>query len=51
MPLVILEGDESMISAMNLIQKKGIKRAALVKNGQLIGMLTEEMVKRAPNQG
>jgi sugar-specific transcriptional regulator TrmB/CBS domain-containing protein len=51
MPLVILEGDESMISAMNLIQKKGIKRAAMVKNGQLIGMLTEEMVKRAPNQG
>jgi sugar-specific transcriptional regulator TrmB/CBS domain-containing protein len=51
MPLVILEGDESMISAMNLIQKKGIKRAALVKNGQLIGMLTEEMVKRTPNQG
>ena len=42
MPLVILEGDESMISAMNLIQKKGIKRAALVKNGQLIGMLTEK---------
>jgi sugar-specific transcriptional regulator TrmB/CBS domain-containing protein len=51
MPLVILEGDESMISAMKLIQKKGIKRAALVKNGQLIGMLTEEMVKRTPNQG
>jgi signal-transduction protein with cAMP-binding, CBS, and nucleotidyltransferase domain len=51
MPLVILEADESMISAMNLIQKRGIKRAAMVKNGQLIGMLTEEMVKRAPYQG
>ena len=48
MPLVTLEGDESMITAMKLIQEKGIKRAALVKNGQLIGMLTEEMVKRAP---
>ena len=48
MPLVTLEGDESMMTAMKLIQEKGIKRAALVKNGQLIGMLTEEMVKRAP---
>jgi CBS domain-containing protein len=46
MPLITLEGDQSMISAMKLIQEKGIKRAALVKNGQLIGMLTEEMAKR-----
>ena len=30
-----------MITAMKLMGEKGIKRAALVKNGQLIGMLTE----------
>jgi sugar-specific transcriptional regulator TrmB/predicted transcriptional regulator len=45
-PLITLENDQSMISAMKLIQKKGLKRAALVKNGQLIGMLTEEMAKK-----
>jgi sugar-specific transcriptional regulator TrmB/CBS domain-containing protein len=46
MPLITLENDQSMISAMKLIQEKGLKRAALVKNGQLIGMLTEEMAKK-----
>jgi signal-transduction protein with cAMP-binding, CBS, and nucleotidyltransferase domain len=46
MPLITLENDQSMISAMNLMQEKGLKRAALVKNGQLIGMLTEEMTKK-----
>ena len=50
MPFVTLEGDESMITAMKVIQKRGIKRAALVKNGQLIGMLTEEMAKKAAVQ-
>lgn len=46
-PLIILESDESMISAMKLMSEKGIKRAAMVKNGQLIGMLTEEAAKKA----
>jgi sugar-specific transcriptional regulator TrmB len=46
MPLITLENDQSMTSAMKLIQEKGLKRAALVKNGQLIGMLTEEMAKK-----
>jgi len=46
MPLVTLEADESMITAMKIIRDRGIKRAALVKNGQLIGMLTEEMAKK-----
>ena len=46
-PLIILEGDESMITAMKIIGEKGFKRAAMVKNGQLIGMLTEEAAKKA----
>ncbi len=46
-PLIILEGDQSMISAMKLMGEKGYKRAAMVKNGQLIGMLTEEAAKKA----
>jgi sugar-specific transcriptional regulator TrmB/CBS domain-containing protein len=46
-PLIILEGDESMITAMKLMGEKGFKRAAMVKNGHLIGMLTEEAAKKA----
>jgi CBS domain-containing protein len=46
-PLIILEGDESMITAMKLMGEKGFKRAAMVKNGHLIGMLTEETAKKA----
>lgn len=49
-PLINLEGDESMISAMKTMSKKGFKRAAMVKNGQLIGMLTEEPAKKAVAQ-
>jgi sugar-specific transcriptional regulator TrmB/CBS domain-containing protein len=46
-PLIILEGDESMITAMKLMGEKGFKRSAMVKNGHLIGMLTEETAKKA----
>lgn len=49
-PLIILEGDESMITAMKLMGERGFKRAAMVKNGQLIGMLTEEAAKKAALQ-
>ncbi len=45
-PLIILEGDQSMITAMKTMSEKGYKRAAMVKNGQLIGMLTEETTKK-----
>ncbi len=49
-PLIILEGDESMITAMKIMNEKEFKRAAVVKNGQLIGMLTEEAAKKASLQ-
>jgi CBS domain-containing protein len=49
-PLIILKGDESMITAMKLMGERGIKRAAMVKDGQLIGMLTEEAAKKAALQ-
>ncbi len=49
-PLIILQGDESMITAMKIMREKGIKRAAMVKNGHLIGMLTEDIAKRAAMQ-
>jgi sugar-specific transcriptional regulator TrmB/predicted transcriptional regulator len=49
-PLILLEANESMITAMKLMEEKGFKRAAMVKNGQLIGMLTEEAAKRSALQ-
>jgi sugar-specific transcriptional regulator TrmB/predicted transcriptional regulator len=49
-PLIILQGDESMITAMKLMEEKGMKRAAMVKNGQLIGMLMENTAKKAALQ-
>jgi CBS domain-containing protein len=49
-PLIILKSDESMISAMKLMGEKGMKRAAMVKNGHLIGMLTEDIAKKAALQ-
>ena len=49
-PLIILEGNESMINAMKIMGEKGFKRAAMVKNGQLIGMLTEEAAKKVALQ-
>ena len=49
-PLIILEGEQSIVTAMKLMGEKGFKRAAVVKNGQLIGMLTEEAVKKAAVQ-
>ncbi len=46
-PLIVLEGDETMVTAMKLMNERGFKRAAMVKNGQLIGMLTEQAVRKA----
>jgi CBS domain-containing protein len=49
-PLIDLQGDETMITAMKLMNEKGFRRAAMVKNGQLIGMLTEPTIKKAAIQ-
>ena len=35
---------------MKLMGEKGMKRAAMVKNGQLVGMLTEDIAKKAAMQ-
>ena len=44
-PLIIMDRGESIIDAMRLMREKGMKRIAMVKNGQLVGMLTENNVK------
>jgi len=40
-PLVMLDSNESIMDALKVMRKKGIERAAVVKNGKLVGMLTE----------
>jgi sugar-specific transcriptional regulator TrmB/CBS domain-containing protein len=52
-PLIMLKTNETMITAMKTMNEMGFKRAALVKSGQLVGMLTEEAAKKAaiPQKG
>ncbi len=45
-PLISLEDDETMLTAMKIMEDRGMKRATVVKNGQLVGMLTEEAAKK-----
>ncbi len=49
-PLILLSENESMITAMKIMGERGFKRVAVVKNGQLIGMLTEETAKKTTLQ-
>ena len=46
-PLIFLKENESMVTGMKYMREKGFKRATLVKNGQLVGMLTEESKERS----
>ena len=41
-PLVVLNETESMTSALKVMREKGASRIAVVKNGQLVGMLMEK---------
>jgi sugar-specific transcriptional regulator TrmB/CBS domain-containing protein len=45
-PLIALDSGESIIDALKTMREKGIKRIAVIKNGQLIGMLTEDLALR-----
>jgi CBS domain-containing protein len=42
-PLIGLGGGESIMHALNVMREKGMKRVAVVKNGQLVGMLKEDL--------
>jgi CBS domain-containing protein len=46
-PLIILNGEESMMHALKMMREQGMKRVAVVKNGQLVGMLTNDFAKKA----
>jgi CBS domain-containing protein len=43
-PLVVLDEAESVTKALKLMRERGAARVAVVKNGQLVGMLTEKAV-------
>ncbi len=45
-PILTLEASQTMTDALKMIRAKGAKRVAVVKNGQLTGMLTEEIAAR-----
>ena len=42
-PLLTLDSGESMTDALKAMREKGATRIAVIKNGQLVGMLTEEL--------
>jgi sugar-specific transcriptional regulator TrmB/predicted transcriptional regulator len=42
-PLIILDSGESITTALKVMRDEGMERAAMVKNGQLVGMLTEDL--------
>jgi len=42
-PLIMLDSGESIMYALKVMREKGMKRVAVVKNGQLVGMLTEDL--------
>jgi len=42
-PLVVLDESESVTNALKVMHRKGATRIAVVKNGQLVGMLTEKV--------
>jgi sugar-specific transcriptional regulator TrmB/CBS domain-containing protein len=47
-PLILLDQKESIISALKIMREKGLTRVATVKNGRLVGMLTEDLaIKQA----
>ncbi|MBN1244188.1 CBS domain-containing protein [Candidatus Bathyarchaeota archaeon] len=45
-PLIMLDSTESIIHALKAMREKGMKRVAVVKNGQLVGMLTEDLARK-----
>jgi CBS domain-containing protein len=49
-PLLMLNENQTMTDALKLVREKGQKRVAVVKNGQLVGMLTQDLAKRPTKQ-
>ena len=48
-PLLTLSKGQTMTDALKIIREKGTKRIAVVKDGQLVGMLTQDLTMRRVN--
>jgi sugar-specific transcriptional regulator TrmB/predicted transcriptional regulator len=48
-PLIMLADGESMPQVLKMMRAKGLGRVAMVKNGQLVGMLTENLATNKAN--
>lgn len=48
-PLIVLDRVGSITGALKVMHKKRMRRAALIKKGQLVGMLTAGLAKKAVN--
>ena len=48
-PLIMLTEGESMPQVLKMMRAKGLGRVAMVKNGQLVGMLTENLATKKAN--
>jgi sugar-specific transcriptional regulator TrmB/predicted transcriptional regulator len=46
-PLVVLGSKDSLTGALKIMKERGMSRIAIVKNGQLVGMLTEDVAKKS----
>lgn len=46
-PIIILKDNESIVNAMKYMGEKRFSRAAIVRNEQLVGMLTEKAEKKS----
>jgi sugar-specific transcriptional regulator TrmB/CBS domain-containing protein len=47
-PLIMLNSGESMTQVLKLMRAKGMGRVAMVKNDQLVGMLTDDLAMKKP---
>jgi sugar-specific transcriptional regulator TrmB/CBS domain-containing protein len=45
-PLIMLDSDESIVHAFKIMKRKGMKKVSVVKNGQLVGMLTDGLANK-----
>lgn len=46
-PAITIDPDEPMPKAVNLMKEKGIRMLPVLKNGELVGVLTDTDIKRA----
>ena len=45
-PLIMLEDGESITDALKVMHKKRMRRVAVIKNGQIVGMLTDSLQRK-----